>query len=78
MYSTFKLATKKSTKCVTAMKMVARAEVRKKADGHDKQSREYFVHCLEVYLNEQEGSANNLDDDLHDKDEDCAVTLKVG
>ena len=59
MYSIFKPYTKKSTKRVTAMKMVARVEARKKADGHYKQSREYFVHDLEVHLDEQEGSADN-------------------
>ena len=46
MYSTFKPATKKSTKRVSAMKMVARVEARKNADGHEKQSRKYFVHDL--------------------------------
>ena len=78
MYSTFKPSTKKSTKRVAAMKMVARVEARKKADVHEKQIHESFVHDLEVYLDEQEGSANNLDDYIQDKDEDCAVTLKVG
>ena len=78
MYSTFKPATKKTTKRIAAMKMVARVEARKKADFHEKQSRESFVHDLKLYLDEQEGSANNLDDYLQDKYEDCAVTLKVG
>ena len=80
MYSTFKPATNKITKRVAAMKMVDFVEARKNTYSHEKQSRKSFVHDLEVYLDEQEGSGDhyNLDDDLQDKDEDCAVTLKVG
>ena len=78
MYSTFKPATKKITKQVAAIKMVYCVEATKKAYGHEKQSCKYFVHDLEVYLDEQESSANNLDNYLQDKDKDCVVTLKVG
>ena len=43
MYSTFKPATKVSTKVVAAMKMVARVEARKKADGMEYSLRESFI-----------------------------------
>ena len=52
--------------------------MRNNTDGHEKQTCKSFVHDIEVYLDEQEGSANNLDYDLQDKDEDCAVTIKIG
>ena len=78
MYSTFKPATKKITKQVAAIKMVYCVEATKKAYGHEKQSRGYSVHDLEVYLDEQYGSADNLDNGLQYEDKDCAITLKVG
>ena len=67
MYSTFKPATKKSTKRVAATKMVACVEAKKNAYVHQKQSRKSFVYDLNVYLDEQEVSAGNFDDDLQDK-----------
>ena len=72
-YSTFKPATKKSTKRVAAKKMVARVEARKKADERENETSQSFVQDLEVFLNGEEGNPDDIDDDL-----EGAIDLKVG